>query len=509
MTSPSRTLDSANVEDHQGTAGRSLRAVTVRGIGLFGITEVATKAFSFAAGVALARLLEPRHYGVVAAAGLLIELTSLFSNVGIGAALVHRRDRVREALHTGFIIQTALALFLFAAVFLTAPLWGAFYRRPDVVPVVRVLALGLLINSLAFAPSTMLSRDLRFGLMCLPEIASALGYAFTAIPLALAGAGHWSLVGGILGSAVASLVLWYTVSPYRPRLEFDPSLARELWGYGRHVLATTLIGYLVIHIDDLAVGRMLGVAALGHYAFAYRWGNWAATDLVRLVNRITFPAYAKIQHDLHRVREAYFDSLRCLGAVVIPISFGLFAVAPQFITGVFGRKWAPSIVPLELLAFFGMARAIGSIGGSVRQGIGRPDVTAKLSAGQLVMSGALLIPMIRAWGLFGAVMAVLAPAVVTNLAGLAVNQVLFGAKLSRVFRILMWPMLTSAVMVAAVRCLGAITAHSGIPPLVHLAISVAFGALVYVGLMLILARAEALSVLSLMRTALSRRSSGQ
>jgi len=442
---------------------------------------------------------------VVAAAGLLIELTSLFSNVGIGAAVVHRRDRIREALHTGFLIQTALALLLFAAVFFTAPLWGSFYRRPDVVPVVRVLALGLIINSLAFAPSTVLSRELRFGLMCLPEVGSALGYAFTAIPLALAGAGHWSLVGGILGSAVASLVLWYVVSPFRPRLEFDPGLAKELWGYGRHVLATTLIGYMVIHVDDFAVGRMLGVAALGHYAFAYRWGNWAATDLVRIVNRITFPAYARIQHDLHRVREAYFDSLHCLGAVVIPISFGLFAVAPQFIVGVFGSKWAPSIVPLELLAFFGMIRAIGSIGGSVRQGIGRPDVTAKLSAAQLVMSGALLVPMIRAWGLFGAVMAVLVPALVTNLAGLAVNQVLFGAKLSRAFRVLKWPFLTSAAMAAAVRWLGGLMAGLGIPPLAHLAISVAFGLLVYVGLMFLLARTEARNILSLMRTAVSHR----
>ncbi|MGQ9697372.1 MAG: lipopolysaccharide biosynthesis protein [Armatimonadota bacterium] len=502
MTSPSDTLECAHAP--QNSSGQSLRAVTVRGIGLFGITEVSTKLFSFAVGVALARILEPRHYGVVAAAGLLIELTSLFSSVGIGAAVVHRRDRIREALHTGFFIQTGLSLALFLLVFFTAPLWGAFYRRPDVTPVVRVLALGLIINSLTFAPSTMLSRELRFGLMCLPEVGSALGYAMLAVPLALAGAKHWSLVGGILGSAVLSLVVWYVVSPYRPRLMFDPALARELWGYGRHVLATTLVGYLVIHVDDFAVGRMLGVAALGYYAFAYRWGNWAATDLVRLVNRITFPAYAKIQHDLDRVREAYLESLRCLGAVVIPISFGLFAVAPQFIVGVFGAKWAPSIVPLELLAFFGTARAIGSIGGSVRQGIGRPDVTAKLSMGQLAMSAALLVPLIRAWGLFGAVMAVLAPALITNFAGLVANQMLFGARVSHVLKVLQWPFLASVGMAGAVRGVAVLTVAAGLPPLVHLTVGIGVGAAAYVGLMFALAPRDARNMLSTLRTALSR-----
>ncbi|MGC8832595.1 MAG: lipopolysaccharide biosynthesis protein [Armatimonadota bacterium] len=480
----------------------SLRVVATRAFGLFGISEIVSKIVSLGSGVVLARLLSPKDYGVVAAAGLLIEFSGLFNNVGIGAAVVQRRDRVKEAMHTGFIIQVTLALVLVVFVFMISPLWAAFYRRPEVGPVVRVLAFGMLFNALIFAPSTMLSRELKFGLMCIPEIGASLAYGAAAIPLALTGASHWSLVGGITASNLVSLALWYRVSSYRPSLQFDRRLARELWDYGKHVLATGVLGYFVIHVDDLAVGRMLGMAALGYYAFAYRWGNWAATDLVRLVNRITFPAYAKIQDDLQRVRNAYFNSLQCVGIFVVPISFGLFAVAPDFVGIVFGKKWMPAVLPLQLLVFFGLARSIGSIGGSVRQGIGRPDITARLTALQFVLSAGLMVPMIQLWGLLGAVASVLMPAVLTNFLGLIANQKLFGADLKQVGRVLFWPTVSSVLMTVAVRLASPLLMEIGLPGIVRLGVLIAMGTAVYSGTMLVAARRELHIVASSVRMAL-------
>ena len=152
--------------------------------------------------------------------------------------------------------------------------------------------------------------------------------AVTAIPLAAAGFGVWSIVAGqIAGQAVQSLLFWVW-APHRP----SPRLAswrmlRELGKYGRHITAGNIVALIDGNIDTAVVGRLLTAANVGYYSMAWRLANLPATGLAYIIGRVMFPAYATLQEDLPVFREVFLTNLRRVGFTSLPLAVGIFLAA--------------------------------------------------------------------------------------------------------------------------------------------------------------------------------------
>lgn len=359
------------------------------------------RGLSFLVTIILARLLAPQMFGLVSIATLAISSLVFFQELGFGAALIYRQEDVEAAANTAHwtIITTSLLLYLVA--FVGSPLVADFFRSPAVVPVLRVLALNIVISSLGRVAFVLLSKEMDFRKKVLPELIASFSGNLVAVALALLGWEVWALVWGQVVDNILRTTLVYVVSPWRPRWQFVPRLFRELFGYGKHVAFSQVLIFGITNVDDLFVGRMLGDTALGHYGLAYKVSNLPATNITRLVTRVTFPAFSQLQGEVARMRQAFFRLVRYVSLLAFPVAVATVIFAHDFVYVILNERWAPAIVPLQLLGIYGLIRSVAANMGTIFQAGGRPQWLAGIAAWRLVTMTALLYPSIRWGGLIG------------------------------------------------------------------------------------------------------------
>lgn len=384
--------------------------------GFFWVTlaQLAGRGLSFATTLILAKLLAPSMFGLVGMAGLAIAALQFFQDAGFDAALIYRRDEVDEASHTAFLVVIAISLGVYLITFLSAPLVASFFREDAVTPILRVLALTIPISGLTRVPYILLSRDLNFRRKIMPElVANIIGSALS-IGMALKGAGVWSLVWGqLVRAALASAFVWF-VTAWRPRLSFSRRLAREMFSYGKHIVSSQTLIFLITNVDNAIVGRYAGQAALGFYQFAYNLSNTPATQITSIVSQVMFPTFSKIAgEDAGQVRARYYlKTLRYISWVTVPVAVATILFAREFIDGLYGALWAPAIVPLQLLAIYGLIRSLAANMGSIYRAMGKPQWLTYIALWRLVTMLVLLIPAVRWAGIVGVSVLSVAVAVV-------------------------------------------------------------------------------------------------
>ena len=379
----------------------TLRSRVSRGLFWEGGAALIGQGMGFLVSLLLARLLTPEYFGLISIANLAIHSLVVLQELGFSSALIYRQKDVEAAANTAHWTIVVSSALLYAVAFVASPLVAQFFRSPEVTPVLRVLALTIVISSFSRVPYALLAKELDFRKKVLPEIAGSMIGNLAALLLALAGWRVWALVAGELVAAALITTLVYFVSTWRPRRQFARSLFGELFGYGKHVTVSQILIFGITNIDDLFVGRMLGKAALGQYGLAYKISNTPATNIARLVNRVTFPAFSLLQADLDRMRSAFFRQVRYVAALAMPIGVATVLFAHDFVYAVLNETWAPAIVPMQILAVYGVIRAVASNMGVIFQAGGKPQWLAGIATWRLVVMAVLLYPFIRWGGLIG------------------------------------------------------------------------------------------------------------
>ena len=140
--------------------------------------------------VVLSRLLTPGDYGVVGAAIIIVGVSSIFSQIGVGPAIVQRPDLEPRHLDAAFAISAVFGLLTAGLIYATAPLFAVFFKMVALAPVLRVLSIIFPITSLGVVSESLLQRDLRFDLIARTEVISYFtGGGAVAIVLAWVGWG--------------------------------------------------------------------------------------------------------------------------------------------------------------------------------------------------------------------------------------------------------------------------------------------------------------------------------
>ena len=326
----------------------------------------------------LARLLDKEDFGLVGFATLTINYLSVIQDLGLGAALIYRCDRVQEAANTVFTMNLAVGVLLSALTALVAPAVAVYFREPEVTPLLRLLGLTFILNALGAIHIVRLQRELAFGRKMIPDLARATVKGFAGIGFALLGLGAWSLVWGQIAGIIAGVIIAWVVFPWLPRLQIEREIAGSMFRYGASMLGINILGALVSNIDYVIVGRVLGDEALGVYTLAYRLPELLILNILWVVSAAVFPAYAALQKDPDTLRRGFLVTLRFLELVSVPLCLGLFLVADPLVRVAFGEKWLEAVPVVRILALFMLARSVGSNVGDVYKAIGRPDILVKL-----------------------------------------------------------------------------------------------------------------------------------
>src|SRR4051812_8863568 len=158
-----------------GTKSRAPRGLTNRALGgmIWTFSGTGVQALvQLLALMALSRLLTPAEFGLMGAATVVIAFSQIISQVGVGPAIVQRSELEPAHISAAFTISGGLGFVLGAVVWFAAPAIAAFYRIPEVEPVIRGVALLFPVDGLNTVGESLLMRELRFRLYVALDVAS-------------------------------------------------------------------------------------------------------------------------------------------------------------------------------------------------------------------------------------------------------------------------------------------------------------------------------------------------
>jgi O-antigen/teichoic acid export membrane protein len=328
----------------------------VRGVAWTAAVKWLTQALTWGMTVIVARLLLPSDYGLVGMAAIYINLFTLFSEFGIGTAVV-----TMQGLNENQISQlNTLSLFIgfigFGISAAAATPLGKFFHAPNLPLVVIVLSCGFVVSSIRTVPYSLLQKELRFKLLAIIEGLQGVVQALVTLFLAFRGFGYWALVLGILSFSITPTVLtliWSRQNFAFPRF----SSIRKAVQYSRRLVIGRLCLASYDDSDFIIAGRVLGTAPLGAYTLAWTLAHSPLEKLTTLVNRVTPSVFAKIQNDPETLRRYLWNITGGLALIIFPATIGMALVAPEFVPVVLGHKWSGVILPLQLLALHALFRS--------------------------------------------------------------------------------------------------------------------------------------------------------
>jgi O-antigen/teichoic acid export membrane protein len=319
-----------------------------------GFETVLRVGFQFGVTVALARLLTPEEFGIVAIVFVFTQMGWVLVEAGFTNALVQKRDATEQEMSAIFHFQWMFALVLALALNLAAPWIAEFYGHPILNPLTRVLALNLFLSALGGVHRSLLDRALAFRQVTIAGLVSSTVAGALAVVLAYNGAGVWALAVQALATTSVYVVALWLSHPWRPQMVFRPALLGRTFAFGRFLLLSGLLEALYGRLYALAIGKIYGLADLGQYTRAVATQAAPTGMLTGILHRVAFPAFAAIQDDKPRIMAWLRKGTIGVMAINIPVMLGLLAVAEPFFLTVFGEAWRPAIPLFRILCVAGL-----------------------------------------------------------------------------------------------------------------------------------------------------------
>lgn len=334
-------------------------------------SQITLQVSRMAVALVLARLLTPHDWGLAAMVILFSSFVIVFTDSALGTALIQRRDLTEDDKSTVFWASAGIGLLLMVGgVALSGPL-ASFYGEPDVRPLFAALSVGFFVSTLGTTQLALFVRDMQFRLLELRQIAATVVGASMGVSIALAHFGAWAIVSQQLAEAVASTILLWFISPWRPSFTFSMASLRKLGSFAGNVFGENLLYQAGRNLSSLLIGRFLGPASLGTYALATNVILVPFSRIAGPLQQVFFPAFSQMTDDRERLADVWIRATRLVGLISIPSLVGLAIVAPDFVHVVLGSRWNSATTVIQILAVVGLIQSLQTLSGEVLLALNR------------------------------------------------------------------------------------------------------------------------------------------
>ena len=486
----------------QESLERRIRSAAIRGVFWVSGERVSTRIVDQIFTLILVRLLSPSDFGLVALAVVFTGFLQSFSQMGLGAAIIQRKDIDEGHLSSAFWAQMGVAVLLVLVAAAGSRLFSAFTREPAVGTVALILSLGIVLTAGSAIQIAVISRVLEYRRLVVRTFIATLIGGLVGVAMAWSGMGVWSLAGQMLTVTGMTTLLLYSSAGWRPRFYFSRSKLLELWAFGMPLVLARLLMFFIRYSDNLLIGRYLGASALGYYSMAYTLFMAPVTDLIVLGNQVMTSAFSRLQGAADQFKRAFLTATRYVALVALPAVLGMALVARLQVKALFGAGWLPASPVLSILAVAGFISLLLALGPSALQAAGHSRLQLRWTTISLFVYVPAFVIGLR-WEIIGVAAGYLVATVlltpilyryVARVTGVSIRELVDA----------LWPALTGcAVMLVVVAVAERILVGTIGPRIPTLVALIAIGVIVYAATIWFVRRDVVLELLSLMREAQS------
>ncbi len=306
----------------------------------------------------MARLLDPKDFGLVGMVTAVIGVFNVFRDFGLSAAAVQRQTITEEQASTLFWINVMVGTVLGLLSLAMAPFVVAFYHDHRLLGVTAVLATAFLFNAAGVQHSSLLERQMRFTTLSAIDIISLLASTSLGIAMAMHGFGYWSLVATATSAPLVYTACAWTATRWVPGRPHKQVGLRSLMRFGGTVTLNGLVLYIASNFEKVLLGRYWGVDALGIYGRGYQLVNIPTDNLNSAAGGVAFAALSRLQGEPGRFRSYFLKGYSLVLSLTVPITFTSALFGNDIILVFLGPKWSRAGVIFRLLAPTTLAFAI-------------------------------------------------------------------------------------------------------------------------------------------------------
>lgn len=332
----------------------------------------------FVVSILIARILSPHDYGSVALLTIFISVATVFVQSGLSTALIQKKDSDELDCSSVFYYSAALALIVYVILFFSADRIAVFYGMPELVLILKVMAITLFPGALNALQIAILQKKMQFKKQFYSSLSAATFSGVVGILLAVMNFGAWALVFQQLSyQFVICIVLFYLVK-WRPKWCFSFKRTKSLLSYGLKLLAAKLIDTVYHNLESIIIGKVYSAETL---AFCNKGKQFPMTLIDNIdgsVQSVMLPVYSAKQDDLIAVKYMLRKTVSMSTYLAFPAMITLASMGTPLIGLVLGDKWLGAVPYLQLFCAIAMLLPLQTANLQAINAIGRSDVFFKL-----------------------------------------------------------------------------------------------------------------------------------
>lgn len=355
------------------------------------IESIGVKGVGFVISVLMARLLEPKVFGLVAIITAITAISQTIVDSGLSTALIQNKNIYKKDYSTVFYMSLIIALILYVLLFFCAPLISLYYEIESLTLPFRILSLTLIVYSLSSVLSAKLTREMQFKKMLVCNVIVTIIAGATGVAMALYGFGLWALVYYYLLNSILTCVAYFFVANWHPQWAFSVVRAKEFFDYGYKMLFSGLLSAIFANIRTLIIGKIYSPTDLGYYNRGDQIPSVVSGTLDNVFKSVMLPYYSRLQEDKEQIKSKLRLTVSLNSFINFPAMIGLAIIAAPLVVVLYTEKWIFCVPYLQILSLANITVSIQSPCLVAIKAIGRSDIYLKLEViRRIVMIGILL-----------------------------------------------------------------------------------------------------------------------
>ena len=331
----------------------------------------------------LARILLPYDFGIVAMASVVVGFIDVIFDLGVNVAIIQRKSPDQSFYNTAWTLRIMQAFAVALLLIALAPFASDYYHDQRVTGAIQMMAVSLLIASFENIGIVNFQKDLNFIADARFVLLKRLTSFFFTIALTLALESYWGMIIGALCGRLFGTILSFSVHPMRPRFSLQDF--RAIFTVSQWIFVKNISQYLDRNLHIIFVGGVSKTAVTGGYTLANEISDVPGTDLLAPINRVLFPAFARVKDDRKKLTELLLLSQSIQVMVTFPACVGFVMTANEFVRLALGQKWMFIVPFIQVLALSNIIYSICSSSNYVLTVIGQIRVLALTSWAQIII----------------------------------------------------------------------------------------------------------------------------
>jgi len=354
----------------------SLKNQTLKGIAFLGAGKSLGRVISFVNTLILARLLMPEDYGLMAMAMVVIGFVGFFNDVGLGSAIIQRKDINQNQLSDVFFFSLIISCLLSAAMYFVSPSVAGFYENDKITPILQVISVTFILGALKTVSEALMVKEMKFKYLSGIEFLTIIIQCAVTLLYAYWGHKTWALVYGLLAASTVKLVLTCILAKWKPSFHFNLKESISLLTFGATVTYSRVTWFLYTNSQTLILGKLVGDKKTGVFSMAQTFADLPTAHITSLVIQVASPLFSKLQDDLSALNHALIRLTAGLSLLTFPVLVGMLITAEQMIPVVLGENWVEVAPVMQLLCVMTLFKTIDPLLTQAFISIGKAKVTA-------------------------------------------------------------------------------------------------------------------------------------